>query len=167
MARREIRQRLIVAVGLAEGQRPVGIGGREIGVDLNRLVEIRNRVAVAPHPRIGGATGVIGAGIVGVALDHIGQGRDVDLAGPLRVLLHHGDAPHGASAGGVAGGQAETDEDEGEGCETANRWGEHLRLQLKGREQNDGEILTGSKRMRGIGRLKRKTAPRFRRGTPI
>ena len=184
MARREIGQGLIVAVGLAEGERPVGVGRRVIGIELDRLVEIRDRVAVAADAGIGGAAGVVGARIVRVALDHVGEGRDVDAARALRVLLHHRDALGGAAAGGARRRQGQGDEGEAQGCETANRWGEHLRLQLithvPGKRHSGGKSLTAVKQ--GIRKaLPRRTpanrvegqapdmqtAPRFRRRAPI
>ena len=78
MARVKSAQRLVVAVRSGAGRAPGWCRPARSSDRSARLGEIGDRVAVAADPRIGRAAGVVGAGIVRVALDHVGQRGDVD-----------------------------------------------------------------------------------------
>ena len=124
-------KREIGAPGLPINERTVGVGRGITRIDLDRAREIGDRVFRTAGLAERGAAHVVGLRVVRVALDHIGQGRDVHLARALCVLFHHGDALRGgASAHRAAGGKAQGGQGKAQGRETANRWGEHLSLQL-------------------------------------
>ena len=66
-------------IGLTVGEGAIGQRRGIIGVEMDRLGEIGDRVVILADACVGDAAGVIGFGAVRVALDDVGQGGDIRL----------------------------------------------------------------------------------------